>query len=334
MATAGTRPTTRADVARLAGVSTAVVSYVVNDGPRGVSADTRRRVLQAIEQLGYRPNPNARALKTGSTGMIGVVVPEILNAYYAEFVETIDSMAQARGSAVLLGITHQDAAREAALVPSLVDRGVDGLIFNCYLGDERLYRLGQPRIPRVLIDRAMPAAGLITVGADFTAGARTATGHLADHGHRRIAFIGGPEPPPQYDLRRQAWDDVLRERGLPRVPPAITSWNREGGYRGAVELLDLPEPPTAIFAGSDFIAVGAVLAIHERGLRIPEDIAIVSFDGTAESAYSWPALTTMRQPFADMARTAIETLAAPAEESSHTVFPMELIVRSSCGCGS
>ena len=99
MANRATRPTTRADVARLAGVSTAVVSYVVNDGPRGVSAETRARVLRAIDQLGYRPNPSARALKTGSTGLIGVVVPEVVNAYYAEFIETIDNIAQSRGSA-------------------------------------------------------------------------------------------------------------------------------------------------------------------------------------------------------------------------------------------
>ncbi|WP_043534061.1 LacI family DNA-binding transcriptional regulator [Actinomyces polynesiensis] len=332
MANRATRPTTRADVARLAGVSTAVVSYVVNDGPRGVSAETRARVLRAIDQLGYRPNPSARALKTGSTGLIGVVVPEVVNAYYAEFIETIDNIAQSRGSAVLLGITHEEARRESDLVPSLVDRGVDSLIFNCYLRDERLYRLDQPRIPRVLIDRAMPVPGLTTVGADFSEGARLATEHLADHGHHRIGFIGGPLAPPHLDMRRQAWDDVLRERGLPRIPPSVTSWNREGGHRGARELLGLEDPPTAIFAASDFIAVGAMLAIRELGLRIPEDIALVSFDGTAESAYTWPALTTVRQPFAEMAQEALERLSEPEVEVSHTVFPMDLVVRASCGC--
>lgn len=326
------RPTTRADVARLAGVSTAVVSYVVNDGPRPVSAETRQRVLQAIDQLGYRPNANARALKTRSTGLIGVVVPEVLNAYYAEFVEAINAAAQTQGSSLLLGITHDDPDTETNLVPSLVDRGVDSLIFNCHLADERLYRLGMPHISRVLVDRAFPASGLTTVGADFTAGAHVATSHLADHGHQRIGYIGGPVLAPQIDLRRHAWADVLRERGLPALPPAITSWDREGGYQGANDLLDLPEPPTAIFAGSDFIAVGAMHAVRERGLRIPEDIAVASFDGTAESAYSWPALTTVRQPFEEMARTAVEKLTHSLDEPTHTVFPMELIVRASCGC--
>jgi Transcriptional regulators len=328
------RPTTRADVARLAGVSTAVVSYVVNDGPRGVSTETRQRVLRAIGQLGYRPNANARALKTGSSGLIGVVVPEILNSYYAEFVEAIDVAAQARGSSLLLGITHEDPAREADLIPSLVDRGVDSMIFNCRIADEDLYRVGLPQTPRVLVDRVLPASGLTTVGADFTGGARVATTHLAEHGHQRIAYIGGPLFPPQIDLRRQAWSDILQERGLPPLPPAITSWDREGGYRGAIQLLDLPTPPTAIFAASDFIAVGAMHALRERGARIPDDVAVVSFDGTAESAFSWPALTTVRQPFEAMARTAVERLARPFDDVTHTLFPMELIVRTSCGCHS
>lgn len=325
------RPTTRADVARLAGVSTAVVSYVVNDGPRGVSEETRTRVRQAIEQLNYRPNPSARALKTGLTGLIGVVIPEVLNAYFAEFIEAIDTAARSQGRSLLLGITHDDPSREATLIPSLVDRGVDGLIFNCYLTDERLYRFGLPRVPRILVDRAVPATGLSTVGADSAEGARIITTHLADHGHRRIGYIGGP--PPQVELRQQAWGDVLRERGLPHIPPSITSWDRQGGYRGVLDLLDGPEPPSAVFAASDFIAVGAMHAIHERGLRIPEDIAIASFDGTAESAFSWPALTTVRQPFAEMSHAAVTALSLTSEELTHTTFPMELVVRASCGCG-
>ncbi|MCI1787618.1 MAG: LacI family transcriptional regulator [Actinomyces sp.] len=331
MATGDDRPATRSDVARLAGVSTAVVSYVVNDGPRGVSEATRRRVLRAIRQLGYRPNPNARALKVGSTGLVGVVVPEVLNTYYAEFIDAIDTIARSRGSAVLPGITHEDSGLEADLVPFLVDRGVDSLIFICYLQNEELYRLGLPRIPRVLVDRSLPVPGLATVGADFTGGTRIAVSHLADHGHRRIGYIGGPLP--AIDLRRQAWDDVLRERELPRTPPAITSWDREGGYNGARILLNSGDPPTAIFAASDLIGVGALRAIRELGLSVPDDVALISFDGTAESTFSWPPLTTVRQPFTEMARQALDTLAHPDGEATHTLFPMSLIVRSSCGCG-
>ncbi len=214
-----------------------------------------------------------------------------------------------------------------------MDRGVDSLIFNCRLSNENLYRFGMPQTPRALVDRVLPASGLTTVGADFTEGARTATMHLVGHGHRRIAYMGGPLFLPHIDLRRQAWDDVIHELGLPRIPPAITAWNREGGYRAALDLLERADPPTAIFAASDFMAIGALRAIHKRGLRIPEDIAVVSFDGTAESSFSWPPLTTVRQPFEEMARKAVDTLADTPEEVGHTVFPMELIVRESCGCG-
>lgn len=323
---------TRIDVARLAGVSTAVVSYVVNDGPRKVAPRTRERVLRAIRELDYHPNPSARALKTGSTGLIGVVVPEILNSYFAEFVDAVDSAANSRGASILLGITHENASLEAGIIPSLISRGVDGIAFNCRLEDQRLYHSGDARIPRVLLDRATPVSDLPIVGSDLGAGARMATEHLADHGHRLIGFVGGPFPSPHSDFRLEAWKTSLSSRGLPVPRPAITSWDRDGGYRGARDLLARPNPPTAIFAASDLIGVGVLRAVHEAGLRIPEDVAVASLDGTAESAYSWPALTTARQPFEKMAGTAIDLLLSPAATPQRILFPMDLVVRSSCGC--
>lgn len=326
------RQTTRADVARLAGVSTAVVSYVVNGGPRGVSPQARAKVERAIEQLGYRPNANARALRTGSSGLVGVIVPEVINAFFAEFVEALDEAAHPHDKSILLAVTHERAERESELVWSLVDRGVDAMVFACYLQDERLYTAGGSSISRVFLDRSFPSAGCTTIGADYTRGARDITNHLADHGHRRIAYIGGPLPRTPLDLRRAAWDEVLRERRLPRVEPAITSWDREGGYEGVRRLMALPEPPTAIFAASDFIAIGALRALHELGLRIPEDVAVASFDGTAESAYSWPSLTTVRQPFATMAADTMDLISDPGSATHHLSEPMDLIIRSSCGC--
>ncbi len=325
-------PATRTDVARLAGVSTAVVSYVVNDGPRKVAPKTRTRVLRAIRDLDYHPNPSARALKTGSTGLIGVVVPEVLNTYFAEFVDAVDSACHARGSNILLGITHEDAALEGEIIASLISRGVDGIVFNCRLANSDLYHSGDPRIPRVLLDRATPVSDLPVVGSDLEAGARLATEHLADHGHSRIGFIGGPLPAPRTDFRRKAWREVLFERGLPEIAPAITSWDRDGGYRGVLELFSRPEPPTGIFAASDLISVGALRALHEAGRRIPQDVAIISFDGTAESAYSWPPLTTVRQPFERMAATAVSVLLSPLDAPTQVLYPPTLLIRGSCGC--
>lgn len=328
----GRRATTRADVARLAGVSTAVVSYVINNGPRGVSPHTRERVEWAIEQLEYRPNPSARALKTGTTGLIGVVVPETLNAYFAEFIEAIDAAARDRGSSIMLGITHEDPDREASLLGSLVDQGVDGLIINCRLVDESLYHINGARTPRVLLDRSLPVEGLTTIGADLSSGARMLTEHLVEHGHRRIGYIGGPVPRGGVDLRLAAWEEVVREHELPHVKPAITSWDREGGFEGTRQLLSHDDPPTAIFAASDFIAIGALRALYEQGRRIPEDVAVVSLDGTAEATYAWPALTTARQPFEEMSRLAVEALVAPEPRPLHTIVPMTLVLGASCGC--
>lgn len=328
------RPTTRADVARLAGVSTAVVSYVLNDGPRGVSPATKDKVLRAIDQLGYRPNLAARALKTGSTGLIGVIVPEIVNAYWGEFVEALDTAAQADGSSILLGITREDPKRESGIVHSLIDRGVDGLIINCRLVDDRLNYVSESRVPRVLLDRSLSVSGLTTLGADLTRGTKLLVEHLAlEHGHRRIAFVGGHMPEGEVDLRRSAWEEVVRVGGLEYSEPVITSWDREGGARAAAELFARDTTPTAIFAASDFIAVGVLRTLHEMNLRIPEDVAVVSLDGTAEAAYSHPALTTVRQPFEELAERALAALRS-GEEPSHTLLPMTLITRASCGCAA
>lgn len=327
------RAATRTDVARLAGVSTAVVSYVVNDGPRGVSTDARERVLEAIRTLDYRPNPSARALKTGSTGLIGVVTSDITNPHYAEFVEAIDAAAGATGRSLMLGISHGDSSGEAGIIRSLLNRGIDGLLLiNCRLSDGELSALGVDRKPCVLMDRAQPTTSFPSVGADLVGGARLAVEHLADHGHERIAYVGGPLFSPQIDHRRLTYEAVLRERGLPHLEPAITEWNRDGGYEAAKQLLAHDEPPTAIFAGSDLTAIGVLNGIRDLGRSVPDDLAVASLDGTKESAYVTPALTTVRQPLDLMAETAVDILADSADPNRPTSFPIELIIRGSCGC--
>ncbi len=326
------RATTRADVARLAGVSTAVVSYVVNDGPRGVSAATREKVLRAIRQLNYRPNASARALKTGSTGTIGVVVSDITNPHYAEFVEAIDAVAGASGRSLMLGISHGESQGEDTLIRDLLDRGIDGLlVINCRLTDERLRTLGADDRPCVLVDRSLPGSMLPTVGADLEMGARLAVEHLADHGHRRIVYVSGPLLDTQIDHRANAYAAVLRERGLPRLDPVVTEWSRDGGYTAATDLLSSEEPPTAVFAGSDLIAIGVLNAAHDLGVAVPDDLAVVGLDGTMQSGYVTPALTTVRQPLDLMAKEALDVLTHPGSHARSTTFPVELVVRESCG---
>lgn len=326
------RATTRADVARLAGVSTAVVSYVVNDGPRGVSAATREKVLRAIRQLNYRPNASARALKTGSTDTIGVVVSDITNPHYAEFVEALDSAAGASGRSLMLGISHGDSRGEDDLIRDLTNRGIDGLVLiNCRLSDDRLRTIGAVDKPCVLVDRSLPGSMLPTVSADLEGGARLAIEHLADHGHHRIVYVSGPLLDTQIDHRAIAYEAVLRERGLPRLSPVVTAWSRDGGYAAATDMLSWDEPPTAVFAGSDLIAIGVLNAAHDLGVTVPDDLAVIGLDGTMESAYVTPALTTVRQPLDLMAKEALDVLTHPGTHARVATFPVELIERGSCG---
>lgn len=322
---------TRADVARLAGVSTAVVSYVVNDGPRQVAPQTRERVLHAINQLHYRPNASARALKTGSSKMLGVVVPSIVNPFHAEFVDYIDRAASKAGYSLMLAATREDPEREGEVFRSLIDRRVDGLIVLAFLFDTSLYALDYPLIPRVMMERSVGSPGQTTLGPDELAGGQMATEHLLGHGHSRIAMIMGHQR--RTDRRREGWEGVLSAHGLSSDLFAETAWSRHGGYRGANELLDRDDPPTAFFCASDLIAVGALQAIRERGMRVPEDIAVVCYDGTTESAYAWPPLTVVQQPFLDMAGTAVGLIeSGDATRETHETFPVELVIRESCGC--
>lgn len=326
------RPTTRSDVARLAGVSTAVVSYVVNGGPRGVAPDTRERVLRAIEVLNYRPNSSARALKRGATHLLGVVAPDIENPFYAEFVSAIDAAAYGNDRSVLLALTYKDPDREFSSITNLVDRGVDALIMLAYLQDKKSYAIAESWVPRVMIHEAAVDHSFPIVGPDLRQGTEVATRHLIEHGHTRIAYVGGEMFHPRVDYRRMTWASVLNKEGLPTTYEVRTSWDRQGGAEATHDLLSLANPPTAILAGSDLIAVGALQAIHALGLDCPRDVAVITIDGTSESQFSWPALTAVRQPFEVVAKTALETLLSPSSYPDSQIFPMELIIRNSCGC--
>lgn len=326
------RPTTRSDVARLAGVSTAVVSYVVNGGPRGVAPATRDKVLRAIEVLHYHPNSSARALKRGATQLLGVVVPDIENPFYSEFVGAIDAAAHSRDRSMLLALTHKDPEREFEMITNLVDRGVDGLLVLAFLHSKKSYAIADTWVPRVVIHEAAVGHAFPIVGPDLSQGTEVATRHLIDHGHSRIAYIGGGMPAPRIDYRRIAWESVLNRDGLSPDAYALTTWDRSGGSEGTRRLLQQENPPTAILAGSDLIAIGALRTIHETGLRCPEDIAVISIDGTSESQFSWPALTTVRQPFEEVSAVALDTLLTPGDRPASQILPMTMIIRSSCGC--
>lgn len=327
---------TRADVARYAGVSTAVVSYVVNNGPRPVASETAARVRQAIELLDYRPNVSAQALRRGTTEMIGLILSDPSNPFFTQFAAAIGAEAFRSGHALMIATTGASPDLEAQLIEDLVRRQVDGLIVASIFGRPDLTTGRANRNTRtVWIDAPGPIPGYASVGTDGRRGAALAVQHLVDrHQHRHIGLLVGDAHAQRPDPREQGWQDALRLANLEEGPVARVDWSREGGYDGGRRLLALRNRPTAIFASSDLQAVGLLRAAHERGLRVPEDLAVIAFDGTEESEYSWPPLTVVAQPVDEMARTAVQLVLGAEGQEIHHRFAGELVVRRSCGCSS
>jgi LacI family transcriptional regulator, galactose operon repressor len=328
------RPSTRADVARYAGVSTAVVSYVVNDGPRRVAPATAARVRAAIEILNYRPNVNARALKKGSTKMLGLVLPDITNLFFAEYVRAIEVAAAAHGYVLVVATSDGSAAHEGRVVSDLADRHIDGLLLATVRSPAGFSTIRLPGRRTVLINCSTPFAGYAGVGPDSREGARVLIDHLITvHGHQSVALIIGEATEPIPDPREQGWSDAFQEHDLPPGPIVRTTFSLPGGYQAAKRLLNWPTRPSAIFAASDQLSIGTLKAIREAGLRCPDDIAVVSYDGTSDSEYSWPALTVARQPIQTMAEAAVSAvLNLNPPSPAYQRFATEFVIRESCGC--
>ncbi|HZX05598.1 LacI family DNA-binding transcriptional regulator [Kribbella sp.] len=313
---------TRNDVALHAGVSTAVVSYVVNDGPRKVAPETRDRVLAAIRALGYRPNESARALRMGTSRTFGLITPDGGNPLFAELAKAIDREAAARGYVVLQTSADGDPQTENAKIAELLARQVSGLVL---VAPTDAPRLDKVEVPVIAVNRRLRAVS--SVRPAYHEGARLAVEHLISHGHRRIGLVIGGAGHPEREL---GWREALALAGLPEGPIARATFSRDGGYRAGQTLLR--HEPTAIFASSDLQAIGVLRALHEEGVDVPGDVAVVAFDGTPETEYTWPPLTVVRQPVEALAREAVRRLIEGEQSVEALTVPTELIRRRSCGC--
>lgn len=265
--------------------------------------------------------------------MLGLIVPDSSNPHFAEFCLEIEQAAAKRGLAVVLASSNSSPVREAELISHLTARQVDGLIISAAaLPHSGFYAaFGRPlSTPTVWTDAWAPAVGLSTIGSDHVTGATMAVEHLLAHGHESVALLIGSST----DARELGWRRALATRGLPPGVLVCEPFTREGGYRGGLQLLSLSPRPTAIFASSDLQAVGLLRAAHEQGLRVPEDVAIVSFDDTQESEYCWPPLTSIRQRLRIMAEAAVSTVLDPYAQPTHQEFPVDLMIRRSCGCNN
>lgn len=322
---------TRTDVARAAGVSTAVVSYVVNNGPRPVAEATRQRVLDAMRDLGYRPNAVARALKLRSSQAVGLVVPDVSNTYYGALARELSMQAFGAGYALLLGDANNDIEREQAQIESLISHQIDGLIVVSLDPNSQVDVMGTPTV--YLDRRSNPGQHSLLV--DDHGGAHLAVRHLLEHGHRRIAILGGPVGAPGADERLRGWHDALEEAGLEPDAGLMerADFSRPAGHAAALRLLGGDPRPDAVFVSSDVQALGLLTAARSLGIQVPTDLAVISFDGTSDAVYSDPPLTSIEQPVARIAAAALDSVLGGGEAAVEpTLIPVYLVIRDSCGC--
>ncbi|MEV4704181.1 LacI family DNA-binding transcriptional regulator [Actinoplanes sp. NPDC049316] len=300
------------DVAARAGVSIKTVSNVVN-GYVHVSPETRARVQQAIDALGYIPNVAARQLRSGRSGVIALAVPELQSPYFAELAGLIVQAAERRSWTVLIDQTDGHADRERNLVAGLRRHAIDGLIFSpLALAGEELSTTGDT--PMVLLGERIWHGPADHVAIDSTAAAMEATRHLAGLGRRRIAAIGAQSRPSAVTAHQRlaGYRAALAEAGLPEDPRLIAeveSFHRVDGAAAMAALLDGPEPPDAVFCFNDVLALGALRTLLERGLSVPGDVAIAGFDDIEDGRFSTPTLTTIAPDTAEIARLAVDLLA-------------------------
>jgi LacI family transcriptional regulator len=327
------------DVAQRAGVSTSTVSHVVNE-TRFVSLETRERVLAAMKELGYRPNRLASSLRKNQTHTLGVLLPNSANPYFAEILLGIESACFDHGYNIILGNANDDAERELAYLRVLLARQVDGvLLISSGAYEQSVDLLAAYEIPVVMVDRSANLSIVDEIFTDNYQGGLMATNYLLDLGHRRIACIMGPSFLTPSADRVHGYRDALQARNIPHDDALciIGDFQLGGGYRACQQLLNLDQPPTAIFACNDLMAVGAMCAIQEHGLHVPDHISVIGYDDIPLASYSVPRLTTIAQPAQKLGQLAVKKLIEQLQQNnglpkqpSREILPVSLVERSSC----
>ena len=325
------------EVAKLAGVSTATVSRALS-GSGGVREPVRSRIIEAARSLSYRPNRAARDLRVRSSRAVGVLIPDIENPFFTSLVCGIEDFLGKTDYSLLLASYNEDPAQESRRLEVFRADGVRGLIFAASRAPSRLYaELGKAGMALVAVSRDLAGSRSDQVTVANQEGAHAATSHLIGLGHKRIAIINGPLVFSTARDRQAGYEDALRDAGLTVDENLVVhcAFRQSEGYAAMLQLLQSPSHPTAVFAGSNLLTLGALQAIHERQLTIPDEIAIVGFDEMPWAMSLRPPLTTVAQPAFEVGRTAAELLLARVREPSlprrQVVLETRLIVRSSCG---
>ncbi|WP_343240130.1 LacI family DNA-binding transcriptional regulator [Streptomyces sp. SID12488] len=325
---------TIAQVAEEAGVSAMTVSNVMNGKP-GASEGTRRRVTEVADRLGYRPNVAARNLKAGRSGLVGLIALDLTSQYGLEILRGVaDELASAEQE-LLVNASYHDAVREKDRVEFLGRGLVDGMLMIApVLEDETVALLRRQTVPCVIIDPRRMDVPLPRLSVDNYHGMRLGTQHLIDLGHTRIAYLRGLDELESTSIRFQGFQDAMRLAGLDVDERLVAScdFSYASGFRAAMRLID-DHQPTAIVAGADLLALGAVDAARAHGLSVPADFSVVGFDDLPQAAQSFPGLTTVRQPLHDMGQKAARALLSLIDGQrllmEHMEVGTELVVRNS-----
>jgi LacI family transcriptional regulator len=303
-------------VAKLARVSTATVSRTIN-GTAKVSPATEERVRSAIKALHFYPDTNARALGSGRSSLYGLIISDITNPFFPELIKAFEDIAVVHKQEVLIANTNYDPERMKLCVTRMLQRKVDGVAIMTSEMDEDLVEVFSRRhIPLVFLDAVTLRPGVSSVSIDYAGGVTAAVEHLIGLGHRRIAFLSGPQWLGAARARLRAFSKMQQREGLAVDPQLIQEADHrvEGGHDAMLRVLDaFPDGnarPTAVLASNDMTAIGAMGAIRERGLAIPADISLMGFDNIQLSAYVWPSLSTVNAPRAEVARAAFQALLA------------------------
>lgn len=318
------------DVARLAGVSAMTVSRVLNDST-AVTPETRRRVLEAVRELGYVRNAVARSLARGRTDMIALILSDIQNPYFTTLSRGVEDRAQRYGYTLVIGNSDENAAKERKYLDVLHARRIDGVILSA-VGDAHVEILQERGIPLVLVDRLLEGTQADTVVHDAYDGGRQIVQHLLEQGHRDIMFIGGQPRKSTIQERLAGCRDTMRNAGL-ALSVRLGRLDVSSGEEIVASVLAEGALPEAIIAANNMVAVGAVVELRRQGKVVPDDVALACFGDLDLASQLDPFLTAVREPAYEVGRVAMEMLHArllhSAEAPRHQVLPVELMVRRS-----
>ncbi|WP_245451059.1 LacI family DNA-binding transcriptional regulator [Borborobacter arsenicus] len=325
------------DVARLANCSPATASRVLNGNPR-VGQDERERVMRAAAELGYVPNGSARALRSTRSRLVGAIIPTLDHAIYATMVDGLQAKLAEKGVSVIISTSHYDLDLELEQTRLLVERGAESIVLvGSTHSAQTMSLLDQKQVDYVFTYTSSVAEAGAAIGFDNEKAGAAAARFLLDLGHKRLGMIAGITT--NNDRAKGRLDGFLSElaaRGLdPAAVPVVEgAYKVESGRQAMRSLMDVPQPPTAVFCGSDILATGAIKYCHEQGIAVPGEVSVVGFDNLEIAELTSPELTTLEVPAREMGNLAADYILAPAAQKRYlrqTELPIRIIVRDSTG---